>query len=228
MAPNVPDILNQCPLFVQIDPAGFAQLVAIARIAKFRKGQVIFRQGDPCPGVYVVGQGSVRVYKVGPGGKEHVLHLATVGQSFAEVAALGNFPMPAAAEAVSATTCALLPAERFRALLEADHRLCLGLLAGMAQWVRQLVGLLEDIVMRDAAGRLARYLLDLPHEPSDHVRLPGLKRHVASHLNLTSETFSRTLRRLEEAGLVRQHGEGFELCDRQQLERVAEGLAPRL
>ncbi len=228
MKANVPDILNRCPLFEQIEPEGFAQLVAIGRIATFRKGQIVFRQGDPCPGVYVVGEGVVRIYKIGAGGKEHVLHLATAGQSFAEVAALGGFPMPATAEAMSATACALLPAEQFRALLQSDHRLCLGLLAGMARWVRQLVGLLEDIALRDAAGRLARYLLDLPAEADRRVRLPGLKRHVANHLNLTSETFSRTLRRLEEAGLIRQHNELIELCDRKQLQHVADGLAPRL
>ena len=54
---------------------------------------------------------------------------------------------------------------------------------------------MEDLTLRDAAGRLARFLLELPQSKRTTdgiVKLPGLKHYVASHLNLTSETFSRT------------------------------------
>jgi CRP-like cAMP-binding protein len=42
----------------------------------------VLRENDPCPGMYVVGQGLVRVFKTNPGGKEHVLHTADCPQSF--------------------------------------------------------------------------------------------------------------------------------------------------
>jgi CRP-like cAMP-binding protein len=56
-----------------------------------------------------------------------------------------------------------------------------------------------------------------------------LKRHVASHLNLTSETFSRTLRRLIEAGLIAEAGNArLRLLQPKKLRQVAEGLFPKL
>ena len=84
------------------------------------------------------------------------------------------------------------------------ERQALGMMSGLTLWVRHLVGLMEDVVLRDAAGRLARYLLDSQVGDDGLVELPTLKRHLASHLNLTSETFSRTLRRLIDAGLFDQ------------------------
>lgn len=229
MSLNVADILNECKLFSEVQPPGFQRLAIIARICKFRKGQVIFREGEDCPGVYVVGSGLVRVFKTGAGGKEHVLHMVGPGNTFAEVAAVGGFELPASAEAVSESTCVLLPMDRFREALESDHDLCLGMMAGLTLWVRHLVNLMEDVVLRDAAGRLARFLLEAKPDRDGTIELPGLKRHVASHLNLTSETFSRTLRRLVEAGLIAQpEGTRVRLLEPDKLRQVARGLFPTI
>lgn len=226
---GVADVLHDCRLFARVPPEGFQRLVVIARLCKFRKEEPIFRQGDPCPGVYVVGNGLVRVFKAAATGKEHVLHMVGPGGTFAEAAAIGRFPCPANAETIAPTVCALLPTDLLHKALEADHQLCLGMLTGMTLWVRHLVGLMEDIVLRDAAGRLAGYLLSAKRSEGDQIELPGLKRHVASHLNLTSETFSRTLRRLVEAQLIDEpDANHIRLADPKKLRLVAEGRFPKL
>jgi CRP/FNR family transcriptional regulator len=228
MSRNVAEILHDSPLFAMVQPAGFARLVTIAKICRFRKGQLVFRQEDACPGVYVVGEGMVRVFKTGPGGKEHVLHIVGPGGTFAEVAAIGQFAVPASAEAVEKSTCVLLPQAAFRKALAEDHELCLGMMTGLTHWVRHLVGLMEDIVLRDAAGRIARYLLQAKAGADGSVTLPSLKRHVASHLNLTSETFSRTFRRLLDAGLIAEDKSRVRLLDAKKLRLMAEGMFPRI
>jgi CRP/FNR family transcriptional regulator, dissimilatory nitrate respiration regulator len=197
------DIIRKCFLFKGLDDQWARALADAAIVRKIRKGVVIFRQGDPCPGVYCVGRGLVRVFRIAPNGKEHVLHFAEPGATFAEVAALGGFACPASAAAAEESICAIVPDDRFRALLHRHHELCLQLLDGMALWVRQLVGLLEDIVLRDAGGRVARHLLQAdPTGGRASFALRVLKRDLANHLNLTSETLSRTLRRLADAGLI--------------------------
>lgn len=227
---NIIEILQSCPLFTEVSGESFGRLAAIGRICRFRKGEAIFRENDAPPGVYVVGEGLVRVFKTGPAGKEHVLHMAGPGDSFAEAAAIGGFPLPASADAAEKSVCAILPQDKFQRLLTRDHSLCLGLMSGLTVWVRRLVGLVEDIALRDATGRLARYLLELDKANDDAtVRLPGMKRHVASHLNLTSETFSRTMRRLIEAGLIAEAGgTRVRIVHPRKLRQVAEGMFPKL
>ncbi len=226
---NIVDVLTHCDLLAEVPAAGFQRLAAMARLCQFRKGQMVFRENDPCPGVFVVGQGLIRVFKTGSGGKEQVLHMVGPGDTFAEVAAIGGFNVPASAEAVARTTCVLLPLERFRRALEEDHTLCLGMMTSLTVWVRRMVMLAGDIALRDAAGRLARFLLESPPAKDGTVKLPGLKRYVASHLNLTSETFSRTLRRLVDAGLIAEVDKArVRLLEPKKLRQVAEGLFPKL
>jgi len=195
-------IIADCSLFHGVSPDHRRRLVEMARKVAFPAGTLVFKQNDPCPGIYCVGSGRVRIYRLGAGGKEHTLHLAGPGQTFAEVAVIGEFPCPAYAEVTQAAQCALLPSASILAMLREDHAFCLELLVGMSHWVRHLTGVLEDIALRDADGRVARHLLQAKPDGRDTVGLAGLKKHVASHLNLTSETFSRVLRRFADSGMV--------------------------
>ncbi len=91
----------------------------------------------------------------------------------------------------------------------------------MAGWVKHLVDLVERITLRDALGRVAGHLPAGAHQ--NEVHLPGLKRHVASHLNLTSETLSRVLRQLRDEQIIETDSEAIRILDEPRLRRLAEG-----
>jgi len=220
-------IIRGCGLFCGLSEASFEKIAKIARTVRFKRGQMIFRDGDPCPGIYVVGEGAIRVFKLAPNGKEHVLHFAHPGSTFAEVAAIGQFDCPAYADATEDSVCALIPEAEFRRISHEDHAFCIEMMTGMSKWVRNLVGLLEDIVLRDATARVARHLIQSDSTGGQgEFTLPMLKKDLASHLNLTSETLSRTLHRLVECGLIEMRERRIIICELAKLQDVADGLAP--
>lgn len=221
------EIIRECGLFCGLTPESFEKIAELARTARFSRGQMIFREGQPCPGIYVVGRGAVRVFKVAPNGKEHVLHFARAGMTFAEVAAIGQFNCPAHADVAEDAVCALIPAAGFRRLINSDHGFCIEMMVGMSKWVHRLVGLLEDLVLRDATARVARHLIQSDDTRGQGVfALPMRKKDLASHLNLTSETLSRTLHRLVDCGLIERHEHRIRICEPDKLQEVADGLAP--
>lgn len=222
------EIIRRCPFFSKLTEESLERTLAFTRIKRFRRGEMIFREGDPCPGIFIVGKGAVRVFRNAPTGKQHILHLVYPGMTFAEVAAIGAFNCPAFAEAVQDTVCALILREEFLRELRHNHQLCLQLMGSMAGWVRHLLDMLEDLVLRDATSRVARHLLRAEVSgTNDEFHLPMLKKDLASHLNLTGETLSRTLRRLTDAGLIEtpdQHH--IRIVNRDALNDIAEGLQP--
>lgn len=217
-------ILDRTALFQGLSAFWREKVAALAYLAEFPAGQVIFWEHNEVPGLYCVGSGLVRVVKDGPKGKQLVLHFAQPGQTFGEVAVFGGFNAPATAEAIEDTVCCVVPSRSLRALLEAHHELCLGLLGATAYWVRTLVTRLEDTVLYDAVSRLARYLLAVDHSAGQGpFTLPVMKKDLAAHLNLTQETLSRTLRKLVDLCVIESHSDGtVRVLDARELAKLAD------
>ncbi|MEE4377728.1 MAG: Crp/Fnr family transcriptional regulator [Candidatus Competibacteraceae bacterium] len=224
---NAEAILHDCKLFSRVTEPSRSNLLGMAVLQHFPSGTLIFRQGEHCPGLFLVGAGLVRVFVLSATGKQQILHQVVPGDTFAEVATIGQFDCPAFAEAVLDTDCLLLPNHLFQHALREDHQLCLQLLGGLAGRVHHFFELVEDITLRDAAGRVARFMLNAADDNGDRVLLPGLKKDLANQLNLTSETFSRTLRRLIDAGiLATTEDQALRIVSRQRLQQISDGLFP--
>ena len=204
-APSPRSILSASRAYAGLSPEAGERLASIGRLVTLAESERVFRAGDPCPGVYVMHSGVVRLSNTAPTGKIHVLHFAEAGESFAEAAVIGRFPCPVDADVLEKGIALKIPSEALWDLLANDHALCLGFLQVMSLRNQRVVDRARDIALRDAAGRLAHFLLERSPEGYQEgpvVQLMVSKRELAKHLNLTSETLSRVLRRLVDAGTI--------------------------
>lgn len=193
-----------------------------ANVRSFPSGTQIFETGEPARCFYLVLSGAVKIYKLSPQGSEQVLAVFRPGQTFAEAAVLLGGRYPASTEALEDCELIVIDRDSIISIIQHDTEFCLRLLAGMALKLRHLVGMVEDLTLRDARGRVARYILNLTTENSpqaaEDVRLPHTQTVVARLLGLTGETLSRTLKSLREEGFIESPKPGhFSILDRGQL-----------
>ncbi|GAX35498.1 Crp/Fnr family transcriptional regulator [Nodularia sp. NIES-3585] len=87
-------------IFRELNRTQLLPLTKIAQLQRFNKGDVIFHQGSEATGFFVVKTGRVKIFKVSPNGKEHILHLFKPRDYFAEVPALDGKCFPASAAAL--------------------------------------------------------------------------------------------------------------------------------
>jgi CRP/FNR family transcriptional regulator, dissimilatory nitrate respiration regulator len=207
-----------------LDGAGDELLRAIAGISKVVKqprGTVIFNEGEACRGMYIVHSGAVKIYKTGPDGKEHVLHVVMQGDCFGEAALFLGTGYPADAQAVKDSTLILVRKDQFLALLSREPDLCFQMMGAMALWSRRLVAKVEILTLKDASARLAEYLLSLRKDSSTDVHIAVPKNVLASHLGISNETLSRLLARFEAQKLISARGKSIQLLDCRELADLA-------
>jgi len=129
-----------------------------AQTARFRDGEIIFKEGDPAGGLYLVRAGRVRL-TVREGDREIVLGIAKSGDTLGELAALDGGPRTATAQALCATAADYIPRELFAASLSSTPAAAVRLLHLMAERLRRT---------DPRVGELTSLESTLRHAPTGH------------------------------------------------------------
>lgn len=220
---NISDIVSGTPLFGGLPESQVGEIAQIVLERPFKKGEIIFSEGDEGNGFFVVADGKVKIFKVSPEGKEQILHIFGSGQPFGEVPVFSGASFPANAEAIADTRLLFFPRAAFVGLITRNPSLALNMLAVLSFRLRQFTVQIEHLSLREVPARVAAYLIHLADEQGrrDFVRLNISKGQLASLLGTIPETLSRTFAKMTGQGLIEVDGSLIRFLDRQGLECLA-------
>ena len=216
------EVLRGFPLFSGLEEEHLNSIADIAIPKRISKKAVLFREGDEARGFFLLVKGRIKLSKISSTGKEQILHFVQKGQSFAEAALYMNRTYPATAEAIEESELIFIPKDAFTRAMTSDPGLSLNLIAHLSQYLQLLTRKVEELSLMDATARLARYLLGNMDRTTGLVRLGAGKGHTASSLGMAVETFSRTLSRFKEEGLVKETSPGvLQVLDEEGLKNLS-------
>ncbi len=217
--------LQRWQLFSYLPANDLVRLARIGSRETYRNGKAIFAEGEDAYAFWVLLRGQVKIFKLGPDGREQIMRIVRAGESFAEAGALSRGAFPANAQAMARSDAVRFPAEEFLELLEASPQLAINMIVALSHLLRGFAGLVDALALREVSARLAKYLLDASlRAGQDDVLLDVRKSVLAARLGTVSETLSRTLRRLRDKKLIHVEQQRIRILDRAALERVAAGI----
>ena len=220
----IENTLRSCQLFMGLPPADIAAIASFLIPKHLAKGDYLFREGARAEGFYVVQKGAINVHRVSAAGKEQVIYLFRPIETFAEAALASEGGYPADAQAIEETTVLLVPKIDFLELLRRKPELALRMLGSMSQHLRVLVGLLDDLTLKDMETRLANWLLKRCPRPlpngSVTIQLDRTKRVLAAEMGATSETLSRTLAKFRDQKFLTVKANTITLTRPRELEKL--------
>ena len=207
-------------LFSGVTEEQLADLAEICQVREFRRGEMIFMEGDAADGFYMVLDGQVKIYKISLEGREQILHIFGPGEPFGEVAVFQDRPFPANAAALIKTRLLYFPGPEFIRLVQENPSIALNMLAMFSMRLRPFATQIEHLSLKEVPGRLASHLLYLSEEQgrADRVTLDIPKGQLASLLGTSPETLSRIFSRMGEEGIIEVRGKEITLLDRERLE----------
>jgi CRP/FNR family transcriptional regulator len=209
-----------------LEPADRAALARAGRLRDLRKGETLFAAGDESTACATLVEGALKVTSTDEEGNERILALihpaGFVGELFAP------FTHHDVIALTKSRVCTFARTD-LDAALQRHPQLGRALLRRSQEDLHESRQLMELTSRRGAGERVAGLLYSLgeaasdsPCHPAERFELPLKRSEMAQLLNLTVETVSRNLTRLEDAGLIRREGaRGIELRDPARLAEIA-------
>lgn len=224
---------RNCAVFALCLPVGMgsADLSLLERVIKrrriVRRGEHVFRAGNPFHSVYAVKSGALKTYVPLAGDAALVTGFHLPGELVGlDAAGAGIYQY--SARALLTTSLCELPFDQFEALG--------GVVTGLQRQLVRLIGgqIGRDVLLRvlhcrrSAEARLAAFLVDLSERfarrgfAASEFRLPMSRTDIGSYLGLTKETVSRLCTEFHQRGLLAVAGRQVKIRDAAGLRALAD------
>ena len=219
--------INQAALFAALDVESAAALRSTMVEQRARKGEVIFREGDPGDRMYVITSGKITLAHSAPDGRETLLGVLGPGEMFGELSVFD--PSARTSTATPLTDCSLLSLSRdqLRLWLASRPEVAEKLLQALAQRLRRTEDAMADLVFTDVPGRVAKALSELGdkfgvvRDGELYVEHDMTQEELAQLVGASRETVNKALADFVNRAWLRVEQRSVTILDQERLRRRA-------
>jgi CRP/FNR family transcriptional regulator, cyclic AMP receptor protein len=222
---EVVEALGRAPLLRNLPEESLPALAAVARRRTYRRGEVIFHQGDAGDTLHILQAGRVKVVIDSEAGNEALLNILSPGDSFGELSLIDGGVRSATIEALEPVETLVLQRSDFIELVHQNPRAFTSLLINLVASVRRLSDEVASLASLDLEGRLAQKLLDLaarfgkPVGDGTEIDLPITQEDLAAMIGATRTSVNKVLGWYEDQGAIQRVGRRIIVRDPERLQR---------
>lgn len=217
--------LATCALCKECLPEWLPAVAVQKQNIRIKKGELIFREGDPVEGIWFLHKGLVKVHKHWDEEKELILRFAKDGQILGHRGLGGDLSYPVSATAIEDTILCYFPLDFFLQSLKVNSQYLYNLLLFFADELKQSEKRMRNLAHMPVKGRMAsallRWELQFGTDESGCIDLPISRQDFAAYVGTSYETLFRLLNELADEQQIIFKGKGIQLLNHVSLSVLA-------
>lgn len=209
---GAPPATRSTPRPIAQSPHG-QRATAPTNTIRVARGQAVFHAGQGTGLVYIVREGCIRLYKMLSDGRSINLALLGPNTVFTQEDMNNGIARGSIAEALVDSTVAVVDFSTLAALIAESPSLAAAIVNGTTRRLTEMQTLVEQLLARDTAVRLATTLLNLAEcfgrptaDKMTAITIPLTHQSLAGMIGSNRVTVTRKLLQLQESGAVRSLG----------------------
>jgi CRP/FNR family cyclic AMP-dependent transcriptional regulator len=218
VATQAVEALSGHPMFGDLDEATLERVRRFIHIARARRGDILFRKGEPGCFLMIVVEGAVKIVSPAADGREILLNVMRAGDMFGEISLLDGGPRTA--DAVAQTDCVLATINRrdIVALIKDNACVAMKFALYLCKTLRHTSDHIDGVMFLDVPTRLARALQRIGGETNAPVGLT--QRELGQMIGVSRETVNQVLGDWRFRNLIRVDRNGIVVLDRVAFDRL--------
>ncbi|WP_042835638.1 Crp/Fnr family transcriptional regulator [Thermoanaerobacter ethanolicus] len=202
------DYLKKVPYFNELEDKSLEEIHKISTINFFKKGSIIFMEGEKGEAIYFVKSGKVKISKTSSIGKEYIIKIMEKGDVFAESILFVGGEYPATAEAIEDSEVIMLKNQDIENLILKNSEIALSIIKLMAKRLKNVAVIIENLALRDSIGRTASVLLTFAKERGINTKEGILldlnlnRQDLANIVGTSRENVTRILSQMDKEGII--------------------------
>ena len=222
------DYLRNIGIFRDLKKESLEKIHNILEERAYLKGEDIFLEGQSAKGVFIIKSGKVKIYKSSSFGKEHILHILSDGNAFAEVCILSNSVYPASSKALEDSIVYIIDNKKLEKLIIENGDISLEIIKLMSKRLIDISKQVETVALRDSLGKVSSLILRMLNENKAGIKNESIikldlsRQDMASMVSLTRESFTRSLIKLKEMGIIELNKDEIKVKDIDNLIKTLE------
>ncbi len=177
----------------------------------YKKGQVIFYEGNQAYGLYCIFSGRVKLVKSSVDGKQQIIRISGPGDLLGYRSLFADESYTASAEVIEDATICCIDKKAFFPLISKNPTLALDIIKKLSKELRQAEDLATSIAQRSVRERMAELLLMLkeaygqPVKKGVRINLQLSREELGEMIGMTQETAIRLLSEFKQDGMIEVH-----------------------
>ncbi len=209
--------LRDFKIFSDLGPKDLKALEALIRRIKYGAGEIIYQEGAPAFGFYLIFEGRVKIVKRTLGGKKQILKIVGPGETIGETTLFDKGVHIAYAKTLEPTEVGFLERGDFFEFLIKHPSVTFRMFEKLSEELKAFQCKLAERSYSGSKERLARIILELGESGIELSRT-----ELAEMAGVSSKTAIRTLGELEDRGVIAVHDRKIVVLDPESLQKMAE------
>lgn len=216
--------LKSCILCKQCIPEWLPAIDANRKNISFRKGEMLFSEGEPVKGMFFLYSGKVKVHKKWGDDKELIVRLAKQGDIVGHRGIGGDTYYPVSATALEPVTVCYIDLDFFQATLKVNYNFLYELMMFYAKELKVSENNMRNLVHMPVKNRVAHILLQLQEkfgkDKEGYINISLSKQDLCSIAGAAYETVFRVVKELKDEEILDEDGKFIKILNEARLQQA--------
>jgi CRP-like cAMP-binding protein len=192
---------------------------------QYKRGDVLYQEGNRISGFYCINSGIIKVYKTGFDGKEQIIRFAKAGEIIAYRSVLSNEVACTSAKVIEDCKVCFIPSEILVSFIKTNPNYALELMKFACHELGESNSFITDIAQKTVRERLAEILIflvnDFGLDEQNYLKISLTREELANIVGTATESVIRLLSEFKTDKLVELNGRKIKIINSKGLEKIS-------